>query len=67
MRTYYQVYRNGYFHTYTLDKAEAFELSDKLAASGNQSDVRVEGRVISRPPVERPTVPTEVMVDQATA
>jgi hypothetical protein len=47
MRTYYQVYRDGYWHTSTLDKAEAFSLAQLLRTKGHVAEVRVEGRSIS--------------------
>ena len=46
MRTYYQVYRDRYWYTSTLDKDEAFAIAEKLTKQGFEADVRVEGRSV---------------------
>lgn len=52
MKTYYQVYRDGYWHTSTLDKAEAISLAVALQTAGHTADIRVEGRSILGPYID---------------
>ena len=48
MRTYYQVYRDQYWHTSTLVKAEAFAIADSLRAKGHNAEVRVMGQKVTQ-------------------
>lgn len=47
MRTYFQVYRNDYFYSYTLDRNEAFRMADELKRSGNSAEVKIQGQTIT--------------------
>jgi len=48
MRTYYQVYRDQYWHTSTLDKSEAFAIAANLRARGHNAEVRVMGQKVAQ-------------------